>query len=132
MRKTIEIPNGDVTALISSIDNLFKSGIKLPVKILYSINVSRNKLLSSAKSADEVRLKLVEMYGEQSEDGKNTVVSEANMAQFQKDYMELMNTKTEVEVRMIMLSALEAIGEMQAVENLHVFMEYLIEDDLNE
>lgn len=128
-----EMTNGEVKSLITVIDSILADkSTKLPVKVVYALTRNRAKLISKDKIVEETRLDLVKRHGKEDDKGV-TRVQEENMAVFQKEYLELLNEKVDVDVYELKLSHLEsAVNSIGGVENLHLLFDYIIDDSGDE
>lgn len=126
----IKVSNGVVKSLITCLDEMTKRNTKLPVKVWYGLSFNRGQLLSADKHTESARIKLVEKFGEKNEQEDVTKVPQEKMAEFQKEYIELLEMEVEIDVRKIKMSTLEnGLDKMDGVQGIFNFFEYLVEDD---
>ena len=113
----VNMTNGVVRSLIECLEAMTEKKIELPVRVWYNLSYTRQKLNEAAKIAEEVRIKLVEKFGEENKDTKIKTVPNEKMAEFQKSYIELMDTSVSVEVRKVLIEDMEsAEKKMQGVQ----------------
>jgi len=129
----VKMTNGVVRSLIECLETMTEKKVELPVKVWYNLSYTRQKLNEAAKAAESVRLSLVDKYGEENEQTKIKTVPNDRMGEFQKEYIELMDTETEVEVRIVQMKDMESVSEiMQGVQGIFNFFMYLVEGEVEE
>jgi len=129
----VKMTNGVVRSLIECLEAMTEKKVELPVKVWYNLSYTRQKLNEAAKAAESVRLKLVDKYGEENEQTKIKTVPNDRMGEFQKEYIELMDTEAEVEVRIVHMKDMESVSEtMQGVQGIFNFFMYLVEGEVEE
>lgn len=129
----VKMTNGVVRSLIECLEAMTEKKVELPVKVWYNLSYTRQKLNEAAKAAESVRLKLVDKYGEENEQTKIKTVPNDRMGEFQKEYIELMDTETEVEVRIVQMKDMESVSEtMQGVQGIFNFFMYLVKEEKEE
>jgi len=127
---TVKMTNGVVRSLIECLETMTEKKVELPVKVWYNLSYTRQKLNEAAKAAENVRLKLVDKYGEENKQTGIKTVPNEKMAEFQKEYIQLMDTETGVEVRLVSMKDMESVSEtMQGVQGIFNFFTYLVEED---
>ena len=127
--KKMKITNGDVKALIEVIDAIeTHPEIKMDIKCLYALSRNRAKLTSKDKITENVRLNLVNKYGEKKENGI-IKVSDKNIEVFQRDWFELLSEEVEIDFYPISISQLEESSEkMGGIKNLHLLFDYIVNE----
>ena len=125
----VKMTNGVVKSLITCLDEMTKKRAKLPVTVWYGLSFNRGKLLEADKIIEDSRIKLVEKYGETNKETKTTTVPQEKIGEFQKEYIELLDIEVELDVRKIKMSTLEKLGDMDGVQGIFNFFEYLVEED---
>ena len=127
--KKMKITNGDVKALIEVIDAIeTHPEIKMDIKCLYALSRNRAKLTSKDKITENVRLNLVNKYGEKKENGI-IKVSDKNIEVFQRDWFELLSEEVEIDFYPISISQLEESSKkMGGIKNLHLLFDYIVNE----
>lgn len=124
----VTLTNGAVQSLLKCLEAMKEEKVSLPVKAWYTLSWNRNKLVSTARASEDVRLQLVEKHGTKGEDGLKRVEQD-NFPAFQKDYLELLDTETEVEIRKVSLDSLGEISDkMNAIDGIFDFFTYMVEE----
>jgi len=124
----IKLTNGAVQSLIKCLEAMKDKNVKLPTKIWYTLSWNRQQLNISARAAEDVRLQIINRIGVEGENGVKSVPQD-KIAEFQKEYIELLDQETEVKMRKIPLSALEDASEtMNGIDGIFDFFTYMVEE----
>lgn len=124
----VKMTNGVVRSLIECLEAMTEKKVELSVRVWYNLSYTRQKLNEAAKIAETVRLQLVEKFGETNKETKIKTVPNEKMAEFQKAYIELMDTEVVVEVRKVALEEMEsAEKKMQGVQGIFNFFTHIVE-----
>jgi len=126
----MKLSNGTVNALVGVIDAIAtKEDLNLSVKIMLALSKNRKVLVNELEVVEQVRLKLVDQYGEKNENGISEVTPE-NQKIFNHEYMELMNQDVDITLQEIKLSEfLESTEKLGGIPNMHLLFDYLITDN---
>ncbi len=103
----IELTLAQVRDMSKSIGVLLNA--KLPIATSYRVLKMAKRLNDELKTAEKVRSRLVDKYGEAQPDGSTTVPA-AKLASFRAEYDELIAETTTIEVIPLKLSELEGAG----------------------
>ena len=97
----------------------------LPAKASYNIMRNMKKIEHEIKPFEESRMKLVEKYGKENEEGKISVTEE-NLQSFYVEIASLFEEEIEVDVRTIKIEQLE---DAKLTPNEIQFIDFMIEKE---
>ena len=119
-RRLMKIQNGDIWMSNEPLTKLLKQ--KFPVKTSYALVQLAHKLTEQLEIINQVRLGLVEKYGEKGEGGQTIVKEDGpNWQKFTEEFDELMSQEVEIEFEKVKLPDFEI--EPTALMALEKFVE---------
>jgi hypothetical protein len=127
--KKVTMTNAEVKGTIEGLNALTSADMGLSPRIWFQLTVNRKALIATNTTIEEVRLELVKKYSEKNEEGVDEVPVK-NMDAFGKEYNELLNTDSTVEMKMINLSDIEKdLKTIKGIPNLFLIFQYLVTDE---
>lgn len=107
----LTLKNYEIVKLYSGITEFMNRKIKLGGKLCYNLTKNLNKLQVILKDVQDCELKLIEDYADRDEDGKiklskennNPLLKTEHVQIYNKEYNELLNFESEVELHKIKL-----------------------------
>ena len=97
----------------------------LDIKTAYTLGRIANKIGQELKSTENLRIKLVEKYGDKDDKGKH-VVPEDKKEEFWAEYSELLEVEVELNFNKI---TLEKLAKVNMTPADMVYINYLIEEE---
>ena len=91
---------------------------ELPIRIAYKFNKIVNTIDEEMETLESFRIKLVEKHGEANEKG-DISVSKENFGEFNKEYMELLDTTITVDVIKFPLSMFEECDIKMSIKDIN-------------
>jgi len=96
----------------------------LDIKIAYTLGRIANKIGQELKTVEDLRVKLVEKYGDKDEKGQH-VVPEDKKEEFWTEYSELLEAEVELDFNKI---TLEKLAKVNMTPAEMIYLDYLIEE----
>jgi hypothetical protein len=126
--------NEMIMNLNGAMNDLMRSGTKIPMKLLYAININQKRIKPVADTVIECRNKITDELATKDEEG-NPVVNENivdfgdNTEEAEKRFQEVMQEETELEFHKVRFSEIEHMDlDTRINPNFPLILEHVIEE----
>ncbi len=127
----IKITNEAAVLLLSSINNLMKSGVMLPTKVWYTLSKNKRILTPFQVGMKEVTDQLIKKYGEVDPESGLPFMKPGTkeLKLFENELGEILGEEETIKLYTVNLSEVLKAQELPGTEGISEFFEYLVVEE---
>lgn len=125
MVTTVEMTNGKIYDLASSLISCMEGEMSLPVKVNFYLQKNMNKMIELGKEVETARMGILDKYGTLDEESNQYTFDDENAKKATDELKELMDLKQEVDIHMI---DLDAFGDTELTNKQMASISFMIEE----
>lgn len=125
MITTIEMTNGRIYDLASSLISCMEGEMSLPVKVNFYLQKNMNKMIELGKEVETARMTILDKYGTLDEETNQYTFDNENAEKATAELKDLMDLEQEVDVHMI---SLDAFGDAELTNKQMASISFMIEE----